>query len=487
MLSNIDYLNKRMNPEKIIKLFELIVSTSQDGLYVCDHNGNTLLVNQALLEITNIDAQTFYSYNLEQLIRMGILPKSSAYTTLQTFKKENMIIDYYHGKKAVITSTPVFDEAGEIFCVISNVRDITELNNLHKKLEQSNRLKSEYEELLFDHNELFTKFDSHIIYKSNIMNEIVSMANKLAANDSPILLLGESGVGKDVLARHIHKKSKRKGSFIKINCAAIPADLIEAELFGYEKGAFTGAHTNKQGLFELANDGTIFLDEIGDMPLKLQVKLLNVIEERKVRRIGGENVFPINIRIIAATNVDLAAMVEQERFRKDLYFRLNVLPITIPSLRERNSDIPILTLYFLHKLNRKYNENKRIDPVIIDQFLAYEWPGNVRELSNMVERMFHMSDSDVIDDTLLPESIRNELQMNWLESNGSLSTYHKFTDNLTNNQLHIVPLEEAISSFEKSYLKNVITKYSTLHETADALQISLSTLMRKKRKYKLTK
>lgn len=487
---HIENLNKRMNSKNVQKLFELIISTSQDGLYVCDREGNTLLVNEALLEITNIDKETFYSYNLEELIRLKILPKSCAYKTLQTQKKENMIIDYYHGKKAVLTSTPVFDQEGKIFCVVSNVRDITELNNLHKQLEQSNRLKTEYEEILFDHHRLLQTFDSSLIYKSSEMEDIVSLANKLASTDSPILLLGESGSGKDVLARYIHQKSKRKGKFIKVNCAAIPGDLFESELFGYEKGAFTGANTIKQGLFELANHGTIYLDEIGDMPLKLQVKILNIIEEKKVRRISGKYDFPVNTRIIAATNVDLERMVEEKKFRKDLYFRLNVLPITLPPLRERKSDIPILTFYFLHKLNKKYNENKRIDPNVIDQFLTYDWPGNVRELSNIVERMFHMSDTDLIDETVIPESIREFFRLNLFKQNISLSEQISSSSHWINRVQetnYVLPLKQAISTFEKQYLVNVINKYDTLQETANALQISLSTLMRKKRKYNIAK
>lgn len=257
-----------------------------------------------------------------------------------------MIIDYYHGKKAVLTATPVFDENGDIFCVVSNVRDITELNNLHKKLEQSNRLKTEYEEVLFDHNELFSKFASSLIYKSEAMDEIVSLANKLAKNDSPILLLGESGAGKDVLARHIHKTSERKGNFVKVNCATIPGDLIESELFGYEKGAFTGANTDKQGLFELSHNGTIFLDEIGDMPLKLQVKLLNVIEEKKVRRIGGGKYFPVNTRIIAATNVDLAKMVEQKKIQKRFIFSFKCFTHYIAAFTKAKERHPYFNIVF---------------------------------------------------------------------------------------------------------------------------------------------
>ena len=184
------------------------------------------------------------------------------------------------------------------------------------------------------------------------MDRVVSIAKRLAENDSPILLLGESGVGKDVLANYIHDCSKRRGPFIKINCGAIPDHLLESELFGYEKGAFTGATHNKKGLIELANGGTLFLDEIGDLPYALQVKLLNVLQDYKIRRLGGTFMKKVDVRIITATNIDLESHIKQKKFRLDLYYRLNVLSITIPSLRERKEDIPDFVFHFLTNIRR---------------------------------------------------------------------------------------------------------------------------------------
>lgn len=483
------YGGQMLSQENINKLLDSIIKTSQDGLYVCDHDGNALLINDALINVTNISADVFYSHTLHELIKHGILPRSSAYRTLQTRKKEDMIIEYYHGKKAVLTSTPVFDNKGEIFCIISNVRDITELENLHRKLEETNRLKSEYEELLFTNNKLFVNEETSFVHKSVEMEKVISLSAKLAKADSPILILGESGSGKDVLARYIHEKSRRSGKFVKINCAAIPADLIESELFGYDRGAFTGAHTSKKGLFELSHEGTIFLDEIGEMPLELQAKLLSIIEDKKVRRIGGTKSFPIDLRIIAATNVNLAKRVKENRFRTDLYYRLNVLPITIPPLRERKSDIPILTLFFLHQLNKRYYETKKLDPLIIDHFLEYAWPGNIRELNNIVERMYHMSESNHISVEYIPAVIKDNIvqkhpQERFYDANVALTdfaskTFHKDIDD-------VLPLKEVVKYVEKQYIEQVTTRRQTLQESADALQISLSTLMRKRRKYKLT-
>lgn len=342
------------NASELIKLFDSIINMSEDGLYVCDKEGKTILVNDALIEITKISKEEFYSHRLDELIQKEILPSSCAYQTLRTKRKHNMMIDYYNGKKAILTSTPVFDDNQEIVCVVSNVRDITKLKNLQEQLEESNRKNIAYQELLFVNEHLLN--DVAFIYRSKKMEYIVSLASKFAENDSPILLLGESGVGKDVLAEYIHKKSKRPGKFVRINCGAIPTQLLESELFGYEKGAFTGANATKIGLFELSHKGTIFLDEIGDMPYELQVKLLNVLQNREIRRIGGTKPLNVDMRVIAATNLDLSEMVEKKQFRKDLYYRLNVLSLTIPPLRERPEDITALTIHFLNNLNKKYKE-----------------------------------------------------------------------------------------------------------------------------------
>ncbi len=248
-----------------------------------------------------------------------------------------------------------------------------------------------------------------IIGKSPAIRKVFKLIEKVAPTESTVLILGESGTGKELVARAIHAKSKRaKGPFVPVNCGAIPEELLESELFGYERGAFTGANRSKPGRFELANGGTIFLDEVAEMSPKLQVKLLRVLQERVVERLGGERPVPVNIRIIAATNRDLEAEVRAGRFREDLYFRLNVIPIRLPPLRERREDIPLLVEFFLKKFcEREEVPLKRLSEEAMERLLNYRWPGNVRELENLVERLVILSESEVITEEDLPEHIRN--------------------------------------------------------------------------------
>jgi len=230
------------------------------------------------------------------------------------------------------------------------------------------------------------------------MKRVYELAKKVAPSSSTILILGESGTGKEVLAKYIHFCSKRKGPFVPINCAAIPEELLEAELFGYEKGAFTGAIKSKPGKFELANQGTIFLDEIGDLSPKLQAKLLRVIQEKQVERLGGDRAIKIEVRILAATNKDLEKEVKEGKFREDLFFRLNVIPIRLPPLRERKEDIPLLVKFFLKRLcEREGIEEKTITPPALEKLINYHWPGNIRELENLIERLVILSENNTIE------------------------------------------------------------------------------------------
>ena len=246
--------------------------------------------------------------------------------------------------------------------------------------------------------ELRKKYRFHnIVYASQAMKEIIKTCLKIANTKTAVLIRGESGTGKELIAKAIHYNSNRaKGPFIAINCAAIPENLLEAELFGYEKGAFSGAYTSKKGKFELANGGTIFLDEIGDLPLSLQPKLLRVIQEQTLERLGGTTSIKIDVRIIAATNKNLEEMIEKGLFREDLYYRLNVVPIFLPPLRERKEDIPVLLDYFLEKFNKEYNKNIVLSPEAYNMLLNYEWPGNVRELENLIERLVLLSENSKI-------------------------------------------------------------------------------------------
>ncbi|MEH7275815.1 sigma-54 interaction domain-containing protein, partial [Neobacillus vireti] len=438
------------------------------GLYICDNKGYTLLYNRAFLDISGISIDTMNQYSTIELHQMGVVPISCAGVAIKTKQPYSTIIDYYNGKKGIVTATPFYDQYEEILFVVSNVRDITEINNLQKELEETRQENLAYQhELQKIQGEL--KNNQQFIYRSKSMHQIISLASRFAKNDSPILLLGESGVGKDVLANYIHKKSNKNGEFVKINCGAIPEHLLESELFGYEKGAFTGANAKKEGLFEMAHEGTIFLDEIGDLPYSLQVKLLNVIQDSKIRRLGGTETRDVHVRIIAATNCNLEQLVEQKKFRLDLFYRLNVLSITIPPLRERREDISVLLFFYLEKLKKKYKEDKKIDTQVLDKLIEYEWPGNIRELKNIIERMYHMSESEKISIKELPPSILNPKSIQG-QNNGLIS--------VSNTTL---PLKEAVAEFEKEYIANVLSKTPTMQDCANILGVNISTLVRKKR------
>ena len=234
-----------------------------------------------------------------------------------------------------------------------------------------------------------------IIGHSKPMQEVFTIIEKISNSTVTALLLGESGTGKELVARAIHESGSRKDrAFIKVNCAALPETLLESELFGHEKGAFTGAHTSRQGRFELADNGTIFLDEIGEMPLALQAKMLRILQEKQFERIGGVKTLTVNVRIIAATNVSLEQAVEAGKFRADLYYRLNVVPIVLPPLRERKEDIPLLFNHFLKKSNQRNGRNLKLTSELLDFLIEYKWPGNVREMQNMVERMVILAEGE---------------------------------------------------------------------------------------------
>lgn len=247
--------------------------------------------------------------------------------------------------------------------------------------------------------ELDTRYEfSNIIGRSPAMRDIFHTVERVAPTRATVLLAGESGVGKDMIGRAIHQHSPRKDHpYVKINCTAIPENLMESELFGYEKGAFTGANTSKPGKFEQANGGTVFLDEIGDVPGNIQVKLLRILQERQFERLGSNLTRDVDVRVIAATNVDLRVALEEGRFREDLYYRLNVVPINIPPLRDRKEDIPFLAMHFVQKLSKDLGSvAHEISPAAIDRLLQHSWPGNVRELENTIERSLVLAPGDVL-------------------------------------------------------------------------------------------
>jgi len=294
------------------------------------------------------------------------------------------------------------------------------------------------------------------------MKQVVNLVHKIAKVDSTVLLLGETGVGKSIIARAIHQLSNRREKiFNEINCAALPETLIEAELFGFEGKSFTGAPNEKRkGLIETTNGGTLFLDEIGELPIHLQGKLLHVIQDKVIRPIGSTQALPVNIRIIAATNNDLEKKIKEGKFREDLYYRLSVVPVTIPPLRERKEDIIPLTNFFLQKYNRLYEKNINLSPKVLSVFLDYNWHGNIRELENLIERLIITADRDEIITRDLPPKLK--------ESN----------NNFIGNSL-----DEIVQEVEKRVITEIYQKHKSSYMVAKELGISQSTAIRKIKKY----
>lgn len=462
MLKSVD-----IDPSLLLK----IIDSSYDGIFITDHEGIILYCNEAYSRISGLKAQSIRGKKMQDLVDRKEIPDACSPDVIRTQRPITKVIDYYQGVSALVTSVPVFDSAGSLVWVFSNVRDITELVSLQQQLKSTSDLNVEYQRQL---RQIQDQERNVILADSPIMVNILHLADRVAGVSSPVLIQGESGVGKDLLAQYIHDRIDTPAArpFIHINCGAIPEGLLESELFGYEPGAFTGASKHgKVGLFELANNGTLFLDEIGEMPLSLQVKLLDVLQTNQVYRVGGTKSIRINTRIIAATNKQLETLIRENRFRQDLYYRLNVIPIYIPPLRERKEDLVSLISYFLERKNRKFGMKRRIDSQVIEILNDYPWPGNVRELKNVIERMVVTADGDTIDESCLPAQI---LQMagktHFIATPDYFSTYN---------------LKTVLAEVEKEVIKKSLDVFGSLRKAAVHLGIDLSTLVRKKKKYNL--
>ncbi len=319
------------------------------------------------------------------------------------------------------------------------------------------------------------------------MQEVLRVIKKVAPTSSNVLILGESGTGKEVLAKYLHHLSRRKGHFVAINCAAIPEELLEAELFGFEKGAFSGAVKTKLGKFELAQEGTLFLDEIGDMPLKLQAKVLRAIQDKEIERLGGAHPIKVNTRIVAATNQNLEELVKKGRFREDLYFRLNVITVNIPPLRERKEDIFLLAEFLLKKIcEREGFSTKKFSEEVKKTFLEYHWPGNIRELENLLERLVILSEADIITLEELPYYLSEPKEEKRMEDKileeRNLFSHFLFKDLSEEG----IDLQNLLKEIEVYYLKRALELSSGVKsKAAKLLGLNRTTLIEKLKKYKL--
>lgn len=355
-----------------------------DAIFLTDIRGNIVLSNSTTALSMGISPDQLIGANLRDLIQEGYYDRSYALEAAQKKIPVGGIIRTKLNLTYFTNSTPILDENKEVKLILTTGKFLgIDTNNNFNRNTIIGRPRNASK-----NNVYYWSTDS-VIAESRAMRQVLLKACRVAQTDTTVLLTGETGTGKEVLARYIHRYSKRaKEPFITVNCAALPDNLVESELFGYEKGAFTGAKPEgKAGLFECAHKGTIFLDEIGEFPLNLQGKLLRVLETREVRRLGGNKAVEIDVRVIAATNKDLEAMIRQGTFRSDLYYRLNVFPIKLPPLRERPEDILAMSFSFLEEFNKEYGSNYELTHYDLQSLLAYDWPGNVRELRNVVERM----------------------------------------------------------------------------------------------------
>ncbi|MDM5192704.1 sigma 54-interacting transcriptional regulator [Bacillus hominis] len=445
-----------------------ILSSIYDEILVVNHKGELIRYSETVInDFWGSNLKDLLGKNLLDLEKKGLFSPSVTRLVLEKQKKVSVVQETKSGRKILAVGNPVFNENGELHRIIIASRDITEATRLKTELHEIKKISEQYKKELDDFKNK-DRFLKKLIYCSPKMEQIINQAKKIADFSSNVLISGESGVGKEVIAQAIHQLGNRSSKpFLKLNCGAIPETLLESELFGYTKGAFTGADKNgKEGYFKRADQGILFLDEIGEMPLHLQVKLLRVLQEQEVIPIGSTIPTKINVQIIAATNKSLEKMVESGTFREDLFYRLNVIPLRVPPLRERMEDVPVLAFHFLQQLNEKYNKNYHLTPDALSLLEFYSWPGNVRELQNMIERLVVSADDPVIEAEFVSKFLTPRYD------------FKKSKPVIT----RVLPLQEALHSVEEQLILLAMKQYKTTTKAAKALGISQSSVSRKYQK-----
>lgn len=448
--------------------FQKVCENLYDGIHITDGEGRVLFINQAYTRTTGILPEELLGRKVADIEAEGKLYKGSVTgKVLECRQRVNSVATIFKlNKEVLVTGTPVFDEAGNIILVVTNTRDFPELKRLEQQLlTLTEESKKANEELTYLRRQ--QAGDRQLFYRSQAMASVMELVRTVAPTDVTVLITGESGTGKELVANEIYHHSDRVDKpFIKVNCAAIPGELLESELFGYEDGAFTGAkRAGKAGMFELANTGVILLDEIGDMPLPLQTKLLRVLQQRELMRIGGSRPIRLDIRVIASTNKDLQEEVRQGRFREDLFYRLNVVPLEIKPLRERPEDIPYLAERFCQSFNKKYGKDARISDEAMQLILAYRWPGNIRELENLIERIVVTSPGGVV----TRGTVYNALNPGGMRLGGRV--------------MEDATLRQQVSAFEREVILHTVERAGSIRKAARLLGVDHSTLVKKCRQY----
>lgn len=453
-----------------------------EGIYILDSEGNYIYANTAYIRQCGVNKVDLLSMNVYDWLKDQQIDVCISDIVYREKRRVVMFQDVAIAAsnnppfRQMVISNPIFGKDGKVQYILAICRPLDTLNALYEEA-NSNHLGSSY---------VVTASRNHgaVVAESPAIQHILRIAKEIANIDASVLITGESGTGKEVVAQYIHDQGKRgKQKMVVINCAALPENLLEAELFGYEKGAFTGASANgKEGLFELASGGTLFLDEINSLPISLQGKLLRAIETKTVQRIGSTKSKTVDFRLIAATNENLLRAVEEKRFRADLYYRLNVIPLELAPLRERREDIIPLAFHFLQRYNHKYNKNKQFAARTLESMNDYEWAGNVRELKNFVERSVVMTVGDYIDITNIRSvAASHERRIHNQDSLSYGATQYPWEEWMENG----LTLDEYMDRCEREYLSRALEKYKTSYLTAKHLGTSQSSIMRRKTKYGL--
>ncbi|MHB8077509.1 sigma-54 interaction domain-containing protein [Desulfosporosinus fructosivorans] len=458
------------NSDLDLETLKKILDNSHDEIYVTNAMGIVIYVNNVCEKHYGVKAAEIIGKKSREISEKKYWgPRVSP---IAIDKKMSITLEQKTctGKTLLTTATPVFDSEGNIELIIENSRDVTESEGIKHELDKSVQLLKRYQMEV----EVLRKKETDIpdfICKSPKMEALLKLVGRIAAVDSTVLLLGESGSGKGHMAKYIHNNSPHKdGPFITVNCASIPSELMEAEMFGYSKGAFTGANVKGNiGLIELAKDGTLFLDEIGELSPRMQAKLLQVLHENQYFKVGGRTIQQVNCRIIAATNRDLQSMIKTGEFREDLYYRLNIFELSLPPLRERKEEIIPLTQYILAKFNKKYKFEHDFSSRCYELFMEYPWPGNVRELENIIERLTVVTQATIIDECDLPISFSHS---------GRTSSV-----TIPSSSARPLSLDDAVCDVERNLILQAYKELGSSYEVAKSLDISQSKASRLIRKY----
>lgn len=504
-ISKMEQITGELTEVKELKeRFELILDSVQDGICVLNKEGYVTYANSSYANILKLDDEALIGENIKAISPDGLRRK----VLISGKSERGKIIKKRNGVIIAADVSPIIVD-GKINGVISVVKDLTQILNLSQNLNKAQAKAEYFEDELLRTKKPNKSFDKFIGNSGNV-KDVLAIASKAAKSNSTVLIKGESGTGKEIIAEGIHFASNRSnGPFIRVNCAAMPTSLLESELFGHEKGAFTGAIKRKLGKFELANKGTIFLDEIGETDKSMQAKLLRVLQQREFQRVGGEDTIKVDVRIICATNRNLEGMVNKEQFREDLYYRLNVIPIILPSLKERKQDIPILIEHFIEKISNEMGGNvKGITNDALDCLIKYKWPGNVRELENLIERLITLSEGKYIDVEELPIYIKQEnlqnIERNHIKNANEEKNNEVYMErenikknpqeeyirdkeenikNMIEDSEEILPLKE----YEKIVIEKALKKYGSFNAAAKVLGVTHKTVASKARKYGISK